>query len=158
MYMNRSESGEAAGDLFDDWVQLASFVASVDTSLGKWLTDHHRLVLTEYRALRQLDSMPDKELRINDLAHRIGLNQSSVTRLLVRLETRGLTRRDTCSEDGRGVHAVITAEGEALVAQAREPFRIHLDRTLQRLHELYPALVALPIGRALADLDSPDDT
>ncbi|MGM7643881.1 MarR family transcriptional regulator [Nocardia sp. JW2] len=140
----------SVGDPVDDWFRASALVATVDSGLGKWLTLHHGIGLTEYHALRQLAAAPDKEIRVSELAHRIGLNQSSVTRLLGRLEARGFTRRDLCSEDGRGVYAVITEEGEALVRDAREPFQLQLERLLDDAEELSPmfdALLARRTGR-----------
>ncbi|MEV0433475.1 MarR family transcriptional regulator [Nocardia sp. NPDC050413] len=133
----------SVGDPVDGWFRASALVATVDSGLGKWLTLHHGIGLTEYHALRQLAAAPDKEIRVSELAHRIGLNQSSVTRLLGRLEARGFTRRDLCSEDGRGVYAVITEEGEALVRDAREPFQLQLERLLDDAEELSPMFDAL---------------
>lgn len=122
MHMQLSEQNPAA-----DWSAVAAFASAVDASLDKWLADTHRVGLTEFRALTLVARESDKELRVNELAHRVGLNQSSATRLVSRLETKGLARRDVCSDDGRGVYAVITPQGEELVSQARQPFeeRVH---------------------------------
>ena len=90
------------------WAEVSVFASLIDARLGKWLTTHHGVGLTEYWALMYLAESPTRELRVNDLAAKIGLNQSSVTRLLGRLEAKGLSLRDTCPHDGRGVFAVIT--------------------------------------------------
>ncbi|KAF0847132.1 MarR family transcriptional regulator [Nocardia caishijiensis] len=139
------------GDPVDEWFRASALVATVDSGLGKWLTLHHGIGLTEYHALRQLAAAPDKEIRVSELAGRIGLNQSSVTRLLGRLEGRGFTRRDLCSEDGRGVYAVITPAGEVLVREAREPFRLQLERLLADAAELSPIVDALVARRSETD-------
>lgn len=136
-------------DLVEDWLHVSSFVAEVDASLGMWLTEHHGVALTEYRALRCLSAVPEKELRITELARRIGLNQSSVTRLLGRLEAKRLTRRDTCYEDGRGVYAVITEQGEALLGEAREPFQGQIQQLLDQTREHGRAGGTLAAARAL---------
>ncbi|MEU4595599.1 MarR family transcriptional regulator [Nocardia sp. GTS18] len=146
--MHKHGLTERGADPVDDWFRASALVATVDSGLGKWLTLHHGIGLTEYHALRQLAAAPDKEIRVSELAHRIGLNQSSVTRLLGRLEARGFTRRDLCSEDGRGVYAVITEEGEALVRDAREPFQLQLERLLDDAEELSPMFDALLARRA----------
>lgn len=146
--MHKHGLTERGADSVDDWFRASALVATVDSGLGKWLTLHHGIGLTEYHALRQLAAAPDKEIRVSELAHRIGLNQSSVTRLLGRLEARGFTRRDLCSEDGRGVYAVITEEGEALVRDAREPFQLQLERLLDDAEELSPMFDALLARRA----------
>ncbi|MFD2348280.1 hypothetical protein ACFSTC_01095 [Nonomuraea ferruginea] len=75
--------------LGSQWSQVAAFTSAIDTALGKWLVDVHRIGLTEYRALAHLTQAPDKELRVNDLAQKIGLNQSSATRLVSRAGEQG---------------------------------------------------------------------
>jgi DNA-binding MarR family transcriptional regulator len=119
------------GGLGSQWSQVAVFVSAIDAALGKWLTDAHRIGLTDYRALTHLAQATDKELRVNDLAQRLGLNQSSVTRLVSRLEEKGLARRDVCPDDGRGVYAVITEQGESLVREVRGPYEERIGELLR---------------------------
>ncbi|MFC4125387.1 MarR family winged helix-turn-helix transcriptional regulator [Nocardia rhizosphaerae] len=137
MHMKPTPGGAQPADVTaETWFRATTAVTSVNAQLGAWLTERHRVSLSEYRALRYLSTMPDLEARVSELAHRIDLNQSSVTRLLGRLEARGLTRRDLCSEDGRGVYAVLTDAGQALVRDAREPFLAQLERALQDAGDL----------------------
>jgi DNA-binding MarR family transcriptional regulator len=151
MHMHTSEDGAAAvRDISSTWSQVAAFAASVDAGLGKWLMDTYRVGLTEYRALAYLGQAADKELRVNDLAQRVSLNQSSVTRLVSRLESKGLAVRDTCPDDGRGVYAVITEQGEALVAQIREPYEERVRDLLRDVSEHSPQQDVRQLGRALA--------
>ncbi len=114
-----------------DWSQVAVFVAAVDANLGAWMMHRHGIGLTDYRAVAHLSESPDKELRVNDLAEKLGLSQSSVTRLVSRLEAKGLARRDVCPDDGRGVYAVITEEGEVLCRSTKGPYADHLRVLLQ---------------------------
>ena len=141
--------GVSARDMTGAWTRVATFVATVEASLGRWLTANHGLGLTEYRALVHLSKAPDRELRINDLARQVGLNQSSVTRLLSRLESKALAYRDTCPDDGRGIFAVLTDEGQAAVNEVREPY----ETTLSNLVADIAAQTAGPgghqLGRAL---------
>ena len=51
-----------------------------------------------------------------ELADRVLLRRSGMTRLVDRLERDGLLERDTCTDDGRGCFAVLTDEGEELLA------------------------------------------
>lgn len=111
----------------DAWSQVATFVSAVEAGLGRWLTTTYGLSLTEYRALVHLSQAPDRELRVNDLAHKIGLNQSSVTRLISRLEDKSLIYRDTCPDDRRGIFAVLTEKGVATVRKARDPYETTLS-------------------------------
>ncbi|WGW12959.1 MarR family transcriptional regulator [Saxibacter everestensis] len=139
-------------DVSSDWSQIAVFAAAVDASLGKWLTERHGIGLTEYRSIAYLSQAPDKELRVNDLAQKVGLNQSSVTRLVSRLEAKGLTNRDICPDDGRGVYAVITEKGEALLRDARTPYEEHIRDLLQNAATHFPHLDARRLSRALSDI------
>lgn len=143
------ESGGASGggDFGEAWSQLALIVATVDGALGKWLAETHGIGLPEYRAALHLSRAPGRELRITELAQRIGLNQSSVTRLVGRMEAKGLAYRDVCPDDGRGVFAVITERGLGLAREVREPYEARLRELLAERH---PQLDLAGIERSLA--------
>lgn len=153
MHMQPSANGiTPAGGVSSAWSQVTAFVSAVDASLGRWLTDAYRVGLTEYRALVHLSQAADKELRVNDLAQRVGLNQSSVTRLVSRLEAKGLTRRDICPDDGRGVYAVITEQGEALVKRVRGPYEERVRELLGSAAVHFPQVDARQLSQALGDI------
>nr|WP_202511555.1 MarR family transcriptional regulator [Streptomyces sp. SID3343] len=104
--------------------------ARVEHELGKALQRRHGIGLSEYRALSRLAVAPDGELRMQELADSIGLNQSSVSRLAVRLEADGLTRRDLCPKDRRGVYSVITDDGRTRLTEATATYEDALDAAL----------------------------
>jgi DNA-binding MarR family transcriptional regulator len=54
------------------------------------------------------------ELRVGELGERLVVEPHNVTRLLDRLEAKGLLKRRRAAEDQRGVLAVITRKGAAL--------------------------------------------
>jgi len=141
-------------DLAAAWSQVTTYTSAVDAQLAKWLGDTYGLGLTEYYALVHLSTAPKRELRINDLAYQVGLNQSSVTRLLGRLEAKGLTYRDTCPDDGRGVYAVITDAGKLLVQKARKPYAAKIAECLKAIATHDPGLDAKQLGRALAAISA----
>ena len=138
----------------DSWATVVATVGRIETSLNLWLSQRHGLGLTDYRALALLGRASDHELRISDLAVRVGLNQSSTTRLVGRLELKGLVTRDTCPEDGRGVYAVITKAGLDLAHELATPY----SEKLAGLLTTPPAITASgTAGRAfhtIADLTS----
>lgn len=105
------------------WDQVLALHNRVEQELTKALQRRHGLGLSEYRALRMLAGADKGGLRIQDLADAIGLNQSSVSRLAARLEDAGLTRRDLCEDDRRGVYSVITDEGRRRQATAEPVYR-----------------------------------
>ncbi|MGR7001234.1 MarR family winged helix-turn-helix transcriptional regulator [Yinghuangia aomiensis] len=111
------------------WDRLVTLHARVENDLSRALQRAHHLGLSEYRALCHLATAADGELRMQELADRLGLNQSSVSRLVARLEADGLTRRDLCANDRRGVYSVITDTGRA----RRDRIRPDLPRGLDPL-------------------------
>lgn len=60
---------------------------------------------------------------MQELAKNLGLNQSSVTRLVERLEKAGYTIRDLCPKDKRGVYSVITEQGKSVQQKAEADYK-----------------------------------
>lgn len=118
-------------DKSDSWLHLVQVIAHVEAGLGKVLQEKHGLGLSEYRALEILMRSPDSELRMQELASHLGLNQSSVSRMVERLERGGYTVRDLCPDDKRGVYTVLTDKGRAHLESARRDYEKALDAGLQ---------------------------
>ncbi len=71
--------------------------------------------LSTYDVLIELYEAPEHRLRMHELAERVVLSRSGLTRLVDRLEAEGLLIRDRSVADRRGAYAVITGQGiEAL--------------------------------------------
>ncbi|MCJ7858219.1 MarR family winged helix-turn-helix transcriptional regulator [Corynebacterium kalidii] len=136
------------------WSTVAAFASAVDADLDKWLAARYRVGLTEFRALTFLGDLPARELRVSELAQRLGLNQSSATRLVSRLESKGFAYRDVCDDDGRGVYAVLDGDGEALLRDARGPFAQRVRDVLRDLPGHFPHLSAGAVDGALEDVRS----
>lgn len=101
-------------------------------SPGAALQRRHGIGLSEFRALRQLTAANDGELRMQELADLVGLNQSSVSRLVLRMEATDMTRRDHCPDDRRGGYTVITDEGRARLADADPTYEATLRDSLEK--------------------------
>jgi DNA-binding MarR family transcriptional regulator len=69
--------------------------------------------LAWYDVLWALERAAGGRLRLSDLAGRVVLSRSNVTRLIDRLEQAGLVERERSEEDGRGAYAVLTRAGKA---------------------------------------------
>ncbi|MBD0337062.1 MAG: MarR family transcriptional regulator [Cyanobacteria bacterium Co-bin13] len=67
-----------------------------------------------YDVLYTLKEAPDHSLRLSELADRVLLSRSNLTRLVDRLERAGLLCRKSCPTDRRGTFAVLTEEGLAM--------------------------------------------
>ena len=98
-------------------------------ALDAELLAEHDLPLTSYEVLINLQAAPGHRRRMAELAEGVLLSRSGMTRLVDRLERDGLLERDACTEDGRGMFAVLTDKGEELLSRAR---RTHLDGVRER--------------------------
>ncbi len=67
--------------------------------------------LSTYDVLIELYEAPEHRLRMHELAERVVLSRSGLTRLVDRLEAEGLLTRDRSVADRRGAYAVITGQG-----------------------------------------------
>lgn len=80
------------------------------------------LSANQYNVLRILRGAPDG-LACGEIGDRMITRDPDITRLLDRLERRGLIARSRESKDRRMVTATITAEGLGLLARMDEPVR-----------------------------------
>ncbi|MET9397409.1 MarR family transcriptional regulator [Kitasatospora sp. NPDC002965] len=136
---------DAAGPPADTrmWGRLTALHAQVEGRLATVLQRRHGLGLSEYRALGLLAEAPKSELRMQDLATGLGLNQSSVTRLVARLNAADFTYRDLCPDDRRGVYTVLTEAGRARHGEARTTYEESLTAALDEAATATPDLVPL---------------
>lgn len=68
--------------------------------------------------LIRLARSPDQRLRMSELARDMTVSTSGLTRMIDRIESAGLVRREACPTDRRGLWAVLTPEGEAALGEA----------------------------------------
>ncbi len=74
--------------------------------------------LTFYDVLVHLSEAPDRRLRMQELADRVLLSKSGLTRLVDRMQREGLVRREASDTDARGINAVLTDHGLATLEAA----------------------------------------
>jgi len=82
------------------------------------LVAQHGLTINDYEALLHLARAEDGRMRRVDLAERLILTASGVTRLLDGLEAAGLVERASCDSDRRVTYAVLTEAGRTKLRQA----------------------------------------
>ncbi|GAA0988620.1 MarR family transcriptional regulator [Nocardiopsis tropica] len=135
-------------ELETNWRKLRLFEARVRERLETAL-EPHGLTCSEYSALVALRYSDDGgHLRQQFLADSIPINQSSLSRLVGRLERSGLTERYHCADDRRGVYTQITDKGRATVEEARKSYVVALESALAEEDEgaLREAISALLPG------------
>lgn len=74
----------------------------------------------EFVILRHLDQSRDKKLRRIDLAEKVGLTASGITRLLLPMEKIGLVSKETNAEDARVSLVAIAPGGKTKLDEAAE--------------------------------------
>ncbi|MEQ4716871.1 MarR family transcriptional regulator [Nonomuraea sp. B19D2] len=100
------------------WRMLQRAQVRITRHLEGELLVAHDLPLASYEVLMQLAEAPGRRLRMNDLADRVLLSRSGLTRLIDRLQRDGLVSREACADDARGLFAVLTEDGAARLAEA----------------------------------------
>lgn len=94
----------------DAWENLYRAQVTVFRQLrAEFPTDE--VTLTEYDVLFNLYRQPDRRARIRDLTPQLLLSQPSVSRLIERLELRGLVSRSGDPSDARGTLVALTPQG-----------------------------------------------
>lgn len=93
------------------WRSFLRAHATLTRRLDRDLQDECQLSLAHYDVLVHLSEAPRRRLRMAELAERVLLSRSGLSRLVDRLCRDGLTRRDACPSDARGTFAVLTDAG-----------------------------------------------
>ena len=111
------------------WRGMLRAHAALTRALDAELTAAHGLPLSSYEVLLFLAHAPDGRMRMSDLAERVLLSRSGLTRLVDRLERERLILREQCEDDARGMFATITDQGRRVFQRAR---RTHLAGVRRR--------------------------
>ncbi|MEV8613524.1 MarR family transcriptional regulator [Amycolatopsis sp. NPDC051373] len=128
------------------WRTLAALHARIEDRLQRALERDHELSVSEYTVLDVLARQDGFHLRMNQLANAVVLSQSATTRLVTRLEDRGLLSRYLCPTDRRGIYTEVTVAGRELLDEARPTHDATLSAALaeaEELPELAPLVGAL---------------
>ncbi|KRD53824.1 MarR family winged helix-turn-helix transcriptional regulator [Microbacterium sp. Root280D1] len=110
------------------WRTLAALHGIIEADLEKALGASVGLSVVEYTVLDALSRQDGWHMRMQQLARATALSPSATTRLVTRLEDRGLLTRILCADDRRGIYTELTPAGLALYENAHP---IH-DETLER--------------------------
>ncbi|MFJ7422422.1 MarR family winged helix-turn-helix transcriptional regulator [Streptomyces uncialis] len=115
---------------FDRWRRLTLMVGRFNHSLERVLADEFQISLPEVLVLVELRHGPARGTRVQELSAAVGLDQSSMSRLVTRLERKGLTARVSCEHDRRGVYCALTPEGADRGERAEARCRTELTAML----------------------------
>ena len=107
---------------------MRSDIRSVGADNRAALSAEADLSVVEYTVLDALSRQDGWHMRMQQLGRAAALSSSATTRLVNRLEDRGLLTRVLCLDDRRGVYTELTAAGHKIHDRARP---VH-DRVLEQ--------------------------
>ncbi|OKJ08248.1 MarR family winged helix-turn-helix transcriptional regulator [Kitasatospora sp. CB01950] len=142
--MTRPDPGLAHG-----WCALTSLHGRLEAHIERALQAEHELSVREFSVLNVLSEQHEGDgghFRMNRLADSVVLSQSATTRLVTRLEDRGLLARYLCPTDRRGIYTNVTPAGLALLDRARPTHDAALAEALTAAEtrpELAPLVAAV---------------
>lgn len=119
--MERCDGGLLDDGSFHAWLSLVQTHSVVSSRIESRLVAACGLALPEHELLVRLAQAPDRQLRMYDLASLLLLSKSGITRVVDRLERRGLVARKMSETDRRVILACLTDAGVEILEEAR-PF------------------------------------
>jgi DNA-binding MarR family transcriptional regulator len=129
------------------WRTLAALYGLIEVELEQALQATADLSVVEYTVLDALARQDGWHMRMQQLARATALSPSATTRLVNRLERRGLLQRILCADDRRGIYTELTPEGSELLVAARPAHDKALEHALAAAGatpELAPLVRTLP--------------
>ncbi|MFH9608544.1 MarR family winged helix-turn-helix transcriptional regulator [Streptomyces sp. NPDC017448] len=137
------------------WCALSLLHGKIEARIERALQAGHGLSAREYSLLDVLSRQHNGvggHLQMKQVADAVVLSQSATTRLVTRLEDRGLLTRYLCATDRRGIYTDVTEAGLTLLREARptndRALRAALDEAAEN-----PELA--PLVRAVEELKIP---
>lgn len=155
--MNTSTETYGAHDdahgALDFCIRLSRAHAVVSKRLDNVLSGLHGLSFADFMILYYLERAPNAKLRRVDLAERLGLTASGVTRSLLPLEKSGLVLRQSDEKDARVGYAALTEAGRQLLSDALISARVVAQESTELASADQIATLAFLLGR-LAGMNS----
>ncbi|GGW45102.1 MarR family winged helix-turn-helix transcriptional regulator [Streptomyces xantholiticus] len=151
-------SDPALTALAQGWCALSLLHGRIESHIERALEARHNLSAREYSLLDVLSRQHSGEgghLQMKQVADAVVLSQSATTRLVTRLEDRGLLSRYLCPTDRRGIYTDVSDAGLQLLSEARPTNDTALREALDEAAR-NPELA--PLVRAVEELKVPART
>jgi DNA-binding MarR family transcriptional regulator len=104
--------------------------------------------LAWYDVLWAIRRAPARRVRMAELAASLTISRGGLTKLADRLENAGVIRREPAQDDGRGLFAVLTAEGNTLLRRMWPVYSRALRETfVSTITKDEAAVIAAALGR-----------
>jgi DNA-binding MarR family transcriptional regulator len=118
----------APTDRTSAWAALPRVHAALVPALERELAVAHQLALSWYDVLIELNSAPQRRLRMSELAARVVLSRERVSRVVDELARAGLVVRERKPDDKRSVFAVLTPAGRDRLRAAAPNYLSGIER------------------------------
>ncbi len=114
------------------------------------LSQNGQISLIWYDVLLVVSKAPKKRLRFAEIADRIVLTRSGLSRCIANLEKKGYLKREKCKEDKRGAFAILTDKGQRALKSAWPIYRngiseMFIDRLssedITKLNEIFDKIL-----------------
>lgn len=113
----------------DSWLSVVRLMTWLPWFIDQQLQRDSKLGMVEYQVLAMLSGSPNRTMRMSSLAEVTNASLSRLSRVVTRLESRGLVRREPDPTDGRFTNAILTVDGFQTLAEAA-PGHVSLVRSL----------------------------
>lgn len=119
-------------------VKLCMNYSVVNTIISKKLDiklSVHGINFSEFMILFHLDQVKEKMMRRIDLAEKIGLSASGITRLISPMEKIGLVQKETNIRDARVSLVKISSSGQRILEESSVTLNAISQEVLSKLNE-----------------------
>lgn len=100
------------------WASMLVVQSRINQQCEKAMVEAGQVGLDVYDVLVTLEMTDHHRLKMSELADRVLLSRSGITRLVDRLEAKGWIKREACPYDKRCLYAHLTAEGQRVREEA----------------------------------------
>jgi DNA-binding MarR family transcriptional regulator len=136
------------------WQALLHGHQQVTRTLDAELRAEHGVSIADYDVLLRLARAPGRALRMTELAQRVMMSPSGLTRAVDRLVGAGLVRRDRLEDDARAMLARLTDEGRQVLRRAA---RTHLRGIREHFTGLLTEMQLRNVASALETITGPHE-
>lgn len=160
MVVSGDETRWLEPDELETWLSYVAATTLLEGALDRQLQRDAGMPHAYYQILAMLSEVPDRSLRMSELAAITQSSQSRLSHAIARLERKGWVRRKPCPADRRSTFAQLTEEGFTALAAAApghvRTVRRHLfDRlTPEQVDQLHQITRAVLGGLGVADGDA----
>jgi DNA-binding MarR family transcriptional regulator len=106
--------------VFSESLEMVVEMARVTSVIARRFGLPGGLGFSDFAILYHLHRSPDGQMRRVDLAEKLGMTASGITRLVAPLEKLGIVKRVASDHDGRVVYVALAPGGKRLFSEALE--------------------------------------